>query len=238
MCPPACLAAAHPAEAGTFAPTPNPHPHPHTTPYLQHVFLQHKVVAPRLRHVLLHGAAGRAIVVEARHGAVDFEGGDEEKAALQRIELRQGRGEQASISRSRRCAGTRAEPSSAGAPVCDRPTDPPWPLGRLPCSPQLSCRWHPHKPACEPVVTRSHSAAHRAPSAAQATMDASSGHLLLLLQVNLQVFELIDGLVYGTLQLGRCVSGQRTQKWRSCAAFSGCCRPGETSAPLTPHRSQ
>lgn len=40
-----------------------------------------------LRHVLLDGAARRAIVIEACHAAIDLEGGDVEQAPLQRIGL-------------------------------------------------------------------------------------------------------------------------------------------------------
>ena len=53
--------------------------------HLEHALLQHKVLAPRLRHVLLDRAAGRAIVVEAGDGAVDLERGDVEEAALQGV---------------------------------------------------------------------------------------------------------------------------------------------------------
>lgn len=55
---------------------------------LEHVLLEHKVLAPRLREVLLDRAAGRAVVVEAGDGAVDLERGDVEHAALEQVGLR------------------------------------------------------------------------------------------------------------------------------------------------------
>ena len=64
--------------------------HSYTPAHLEHVLLEDEVVAPGLRHILLHGAAGGAVVVEAGHGSVDLEGGDEEEAALQGVELRAG----------------------------------------------------------------------------------------------------------------------------------------------------
>jgi hypothetical protein len=51
-------------------------------PTLQHVLLQHKVFPPYVDNVVGEGAAGRAEVVEARHAAVDVEGGCVEEAAL------------------------------------------------------------------------------------------------------------------------------------------------------------
>jgi hypothetical protein len=53
---------------------------------LEHVLLEHEVLAPDIDNVVCEGAAGRAIVVETRDTAVDVEGGRVEKAALHRRE--------------------------------------------------------------------------------------------------------------------------------------------------------
>ena len=48
-------------------------------------FFQDKVPPPQLRHVLLHGAPGRAVVVEPRDCAVDLERRQVEQAALEGV---------------------------------------------------------------------------------------------------------------------------------------------------------
>jgi len=51
----------------------------------QHALLQHEVGPPRGGDVGLDGAAGRAVVVKAGDGAVNFKGGQVKEAALQRV---------------------------------------------------------------------------------------------------------------------------------------------------------
>ncbi len=57
---------------------------------LEHILLEHEVLSPELRDVLLNGAAGRTVVIEPRHRAVDLEAGHVEQLPLQRVRLHRG----------------------------------------------------------------------------------------------------------------------------------------------------
>jgi len=50
---------------------------------LEHILLKNEVLPPQVDDVGLQGAAGRAIVVEARNAAVDLEGGGIEETAAE-----------------------------------------------------------------------------------------------------------------------------------------------------------
>ena len=52
---------------------------------LHHVVLDDKMLAPLRAHVVLEGAAGRAVGVEAGHTAVNVEGRAVEEAALRKV---------------------------------------------------------------------------------------------------------------------------------------------------------
>ena len=203
------------------------YPHtPHRT-HLQHILLQDEVVAPRLRHVLLHGAAGRAVVVEARHRAVDLEGGDEEEAALQGVELRVGWGgatEEAKCETERSDAGSPLTSTIAACfmrrgargPLIPAPAPhTPWRSGRPPCWRTPSCQWHPPTPACHnqdsahlcgwvhPMLNLLRGAAADY-TLCRLTPVTPCAHLLLALQVDLHLLQHLNCLIHRALQqMGR-----------------------------------
>ncbi len=113
---------------------------------LEHVLLQDEVLAPQRGQVLLHGAAGRAVVVEARHGAVDFEAGHVEHAPLQRLGLRS--------PCTHRCgcpafalAGPWRSEQKMPRGRAKRTSSSPSLRGRPPCSVPQLCRRRRHRPA-------------------------------------------------------------------------------------------
>jgi len=105
---------------------------------LEHALFEHKVLAPQRRHVLFDRAPGRAVIVKAGDGAIDFKRGEVEKAALERVGLERG-GEEGEPGRPPRPGPPRARSRPP-------PLSSPRPRGKLPWTRRRPRRTRPGTP--------------------------------------------------------------------------------------------